>query len=79
MMRSRAVIVTAVLFVVGILIDVLTGAPGYFPGYAATIGLVGTFVLGVGSKWLAGLFIQAPEDYYPLDVPADDGVEDLRG
>ncbi len=76
-MRSRAVIVTAVLFVVGILIDVVTDAPGYFPGYAAAIGLGGTLVLGLGSKWLAGLFIQAPEDYYPLDVPGD--VEDLRG
>ena len=76
-MRSKAVIVTAALFVVGIVIDVVTSAPGYFPGYAAAIGLGGTIVLGVGSKWLAGLFIQAPEDYYPLDTPGD--VEDLHG
>jgi len=76
--NRRALIVTGALFALGILVDVLTGAKGPFPGYAASIGLFGCIVIIIGSKWLGKLFIQAPEDYYPDDTPPDH-VEDLRG
>lgn len=78
MKNRRALLVTAVLLVVGILVDVVTGADSAFPGYAASIGLFGCIVIIIGSKWLGKLFIQAPEDYYPQDTPPDH-VEDLRG
>jgi hypothetical protein len=42
------------------------------------IGLVGCIVIVIASKWLGKAFIQAPEDHYPDDAPADH-VEDLRG
>jgi hypothetical protein len=75
-MNRRAMTVTAVLFAVGIGVDVLTDAK-YFPGFAATIGLFGCIVIVVVSKWL-GTTLSRPEDLYPADVPAD-AQEDLRG
>jgi hypothetical protein len=75
-MDRRALPVTAVLFAVSVAIDVATGAKN-FPGYSATIGLVGCIVIVVVSKWL-GTALSRPEDLYPADVPTD-LQEDLRG
>jgi hypothetical protein len=75
-MNRTALAVTAVLFGIGVLADVLTGAKN-FPGYAASIGLFGCIVIVVVSKWLGGA-LSRPEDLYPEDVPAD-VQEDLRG
>jgi len=75
-MNRRAIGVTAVLFAVGIVLDVATDAK-YFPGFAATIGLFGCIVIVVVSKWF-GNVLSRPEDLYPADVPAD-VQEDLRG
>jgi hypothetical protein len=68
--------VTAVLFALGIVADVVTGTKN-FPGYAASIGLFGCIVIVVVSKWL-GQALSRPEDLYPDDIPAD-VQEDLRG
>jgi peptidoglycan/LPS O-acetylase OafA/YrhL len=76
--RPRAVVVTAVAFVAGVGVDLLIGDVHYFPGYAATIGLVGCVVIVLASKWLGKALIQRPESHYPDDVPAD-LQEDLRG
>jgi hypothetical protein len=75
-MNRTALAVTAVLFALGVLVDIATGAKN-FPGYAASIGLFGCIVIVVVSKWLGGA-LSRPEDLYPDDVPAD-VQEDLRG
>jgi hypothetical protein len=74
---NRPVLITAVAVVVGVLIDLATGY-STFPGYAATLGLVGGAALVFGAKALGGAFVQRSEDYYPEDTPADE-QEDLRG
>jgi hypothetical protein len=74
---SKPVLITAVAVVVGVLVDLATGYSLY-PGYAATLGLLGGAALVFGAKWLGGAFVQRPEDYYPEDAPADE-QEDLRG
>ena len=75
-MNRRALLVTSVLLVAGIVADVLTGAKN-FPGYSALIGLLGCLVIVVVSKWF-GNVLSRSEDLYPEDVPAD-LQEDLRG
>jgi hypothetical protein len=75
-MNRRALLVTGALLVVGVGLDVATGAKN-FPGYAASIGLLGCIVIVVVSKWLGGA-LSRREDLYPDDVPAD-VQEDLRG
>jgi hypothetical protein len=75
-MNRTAVTVTAALLALGVVVDIVTGAKN-FPGYAASIGLVGCVVIVVVSKWLGGA-LSRPEDLYPDDVPAD-VQEDLRG
>jgi len=75
-MNRTALAVTAVLFALGVLVDIATGAKN-LPGYAASIGLFGCIVIVVVSKWLGGA-LSRPEDLYPDDVPAD-VQEDLRG
>jgi len=75
-MNRTALVVTAVLFAVGVTLDVLTGAKN-FPGYAASIGLFGCIVIVVVSKWLGGA-LSRRDDLYPYDVPSD-AQEDLRG
>jgi len=74
--NRRALLVTAGALAVGVTLDVVTGAK-YFPGYAASIGLLGCITIVVVSKWL-GTLLSRPEDLYPGDVPAD-VQEDLRG
>jgi hypothetical protein len=64
--------------VAGVAVDVAIGATLPYPGYAATIGLVGCVLIVVVSKWLGGAFIQQPEDYYPDDAPPD-RQPDLHG
>ncbi len=76
-MNRTALVVTAVAFALGVLVDVLTDA-AYVPGYSAAIGLFGCVVIIIASKWLGKAFIQKDEDYYPHDAPAD-AQEDLRG
>jgi hypothetical protein len=75
-MNRTALAVTAGLFVLGAILDVVTGASN-FPGYAASIGLLGCIVIVVVSTWLGGA-LSRPESLYPDDVPAD-VQEDLRG
>jgi quinol-cytochrome oxidoreductase complex cytochrome b subunit len=75
-MNRTALAVTAVAFAVGVALDVATGAKN-FPGYSATIGLVGCIVIVVVSKWF-GTLLSRPEDLYPGEEPAD-AQEDLRG
>jgi len=75
-MNRTAAAVTAVLFAVGVGVDVVTGSSN-FPGYAASIGLFGCIVIVIVSKWLGGA-LSRPEDLYRDDVPAD-VQEDLRG
>jgi len=75
-MNRTAVVVTAGLFALGVALDVVTGAKN-FPGYAASIGLLGCITIVVVSKWLGGA-LSRPEDLYPDDRPAD-VQEDLRG
>jgi len=75
-MNRLALTVTAGLFALGIVLDVVTGAKN-FPGYAASIGLFGCIVIVVVSKWLGGA-LSRPEDLYPDDISAD-VQEDLRG
>jgi hypothetical protein len=76
--RPRALAVTVTAFAIGMLVDLVIGEIHYYPGYAASIGLVGCVVIVIVSKWLGKALIQRPEDHYPLDVPADE-EEDLRG
>jgi hypothetical protein len=75
-MNRTALAVTAALFALGVVADIVTGTKN-FPGYAASIGLFGCIVIVVVSKWLGGA-LSRPEDLYPDDVPAD-LQEDLRG
>jgi hypothetical protein len=75
-MNRTAVAVTAVLFALGVVVDIMTGTKN-FPGYAASIGLFGCIVIVVVSKWMGGA-LSRPEDLYADDVPAD-VQEDLRG
>jgi len=75
-MKRTAVTVTAVLFALGVVVDIFTGAKN-FPGYAASIGLFGCIAIVVVSKWMGGA-LSRPEDLYPCDVPAD-VQEDLCG
>jgi hypothetical protein len=75
--RLRPLPVIVVALVVGIPLDLWHGYSS-FPGYGATLGIVGTTVLVFGSKALGQGLLQRPEDYYPEDLPAD-LEEDLRG
>jgi quinol-cytochrome oxidoreductase complex cytochrome b subunit len=75
-MNRLALTVTLVLLAVGVGLDVVTGAKN-FPGYAASIGLLGCITIVVVSKWF-GRVLSRPEDLYPDDVP-DDLQGDLRG
>lgn len=77
MMHRIAWVITATAFAAGVVADLFVGV-GYFPGYAATIGLVGCAVIIIVSKWLGAALIQRDEDYWPNDGPAD-LQEDLRG
>lgn len=77
MVGRRPLLLTGVLLVGAVVVDLLLGAEP-FPGYAATIGLVGCIAIILVSKWLGKAFIQRPEDHYPEDIPQD-RVEDLRG
>jgi hypothetical protein len=74
--NRRALAVTVVTLAAGMTLDVITGAK-YFPGYAASIGLLGCIAIVVVSKWL-GVLLSRSESLYPDDVPAD-LQEDLRG
>jgi hypothetical protein len=73
----RPLVVTAVALVLGLLADLATGYSD-FPGYAAALGIGGTFLLVFGSKALVGRVVARPEDHYPDEVLADT-QEDLRG
>jgi hypothetical protein len=75
-MNRTAMLVTAVLLALGVVVDIVTGAKN-FPGYAASIGLFGCIVIVVVSKWMGGVLSRS-EDLYPDDVPSD-AQEDLRG
>jgi len=75
-MNRTALVVTAVAFALGVGLDVATGAKN-FPGYSATIGLLGCIVIVVVSKWF-GTLLSRPEDLYPGEGPAD-VQEDLHG
>jgi hypothetical protein len=66
----RLIGVTAVLFVIGVLADVVIDYSPV-PGYAASIGLFACIGLVVVSKWLGAVLLDRPSDYYP-----DDEVED---
>jgi hypothetical protein len=73
--RNRLLVLLGVAFAVGVLLDVLVGyAP--FPGYGASIGVVGTLVIAVVSSALTRLAAR-PEDHYPAEIPRD-VEEDLR-
>jgi hypothetical protein len=64
---TRKLVVIAVVVAVGLGVDLLAGTEP--PGIGAVLGLVGTFVLTFGSKWLAAV-IKRPEDYYDQqDLP----------
>lgn len=78
MTRRPALVITAVAFVAGVVVDVAIGATSPFPGYPAAIGLFGCIAIIIVSKWLGKLLLQRPEDYYPEDAPAD-RQEDLHG
>jgi hypothetical protein len=75
--NRRAVAVTAVALVLGLLADLATGYSD-FPGYAAALGIGGTVLLVFGSKLAVGRIVSRPEDFYP-DEPLTDTQEDLRG
>ncbi|MCC5950353.1 MAG: hypothetical protein JJT89_18015 [Nitriliruptoraceae bacterium] len=70
MNRPRLVALTAGLFAVGVVIDLIIDYSPV-PGYGAGIGLIGTFVLVYGAKAVIGPVVTRPEDRYPDDVPAD--------
>lgn len=64
---TRKLAVIAVVVALGIGVDLLAGTEP--PGIGAVLGLIGTFVLTFGSKWLA-LVLKRPEDYYDhQDLP----------
>ena len=70
MTRQRLIALTAVLFVIGVGIDLVIGYSP-IPGYGALIGLVGAFVLILGAKALGNVFVVRPEDLYPDEIPPD--------
>ncbi|MEX0952892.1 MAG: hypothetical protein WDZ26_03580 [Nitriliruptoraceae bacterium] len=76
-MNRRAVVVTACLAVLAVVVDLLVGS-SHVPGYSAAIGLFGCIVIVLVSRWLGAVLIQRPEDHWPDDVPADE-QGDLRG
>jgi hypothetical protein len=64
---TRKLVVIALVVVLGVGVDLLAGTEP--PGIGAALGLVGTFVLTYGSKWLAAV-LKRPEDYYDhQDLP----------
>jgi hypothetical protein len=73
--RNRLLLVLGVAVAVGAAIDVLVGSAP-FPGYGASIGIVGTLVIVVVSSVLTRLAAR-PEDHYPAETPRDVEV-DLR-
>ena len=75
-MNRRAALLTGLALGSSVVLDAVVGVKN-FPGYAATIGLVGCIVIVVVSKWF-GNVLSRPEELYPDDVPAD-VQEDLRG
>jgi hypothetical protein len=70
MTRQRLIVLTAALFVVGVGIDLVIGYSP-FPGYGASLGLVGSFVLILGAKALGSAFVVRAEDLYPDEIPPD--------
>jgi hypothetical protein len=70
MTRQRLIQLTAVLFVIGVGIDLVIGYSP-IPGYGALIGLVGAFVLTYGAKGLGSAFVVRSEDLYPDEIPPD--------
>lgn len=73
-MNRRAIAVTLILLSAGIVLDIVTGAKN-FPGYSAGIGLLGGFLIILGSK-AAGQVLLRPEGHSPDG--ASDGT-DRRG
>ena len=69
-MTRRALAPIAVLFVLGVALDVVIGYSP-FPGYGAAIGLFGCIAIVVISKWLGETFLNRPESYYPTENPPD--------
>ena len=69
-MSRRALTVIAVLFTLNLGVDLVAGY-SYFPGYSASLGLVGCVVIIRVSKWLGAVLLNQPEDYYPGERPPD--------
>ena len=70
MSLSVRIAVTAGLVVVGVVADIVVG-DSTFPGYGATIGLLGCLGLSLIAKGAVGPLLQRREDYYPADTPPE--------
>jgi hypothetical protein len=69
-MSRRAILVTAVAFVLGVAADLVIGYSP-IPGYGASIGLFGCIVIIVVSKWLGTAFLERPESWLGEEAPPD--------
>lgn len=76
-MTPRNLAITAVAFLASIGVDAAFG-DSRFPGYGATIGLVGCVAIILISKWLGTFLLERPEGWLGIDAPADEHP-DLRG
>jgi hypothetical protein len=68
--RRLALIVTAVAVPLGIGLDLVLDYSPY-PGYGASIGLLGCIAIIIGSKWVGKLLLDRPPDHYPDDAAPD--------
>ena len=59
MTRARLLVITAVLAVIGVVLDVAMGADP--PGYALTVGLGGCIGIILVSKWVGKAWLQRPD------------------
>ena len=79
MTRTRLLIITAVLAVIGVGLDVAMGADP--PGYALTVGLGGCIAIILVSKWIGKAWLQRPDpdavpEEPPVPVPEREGDGD---
>ncbi|MFA9432439.1 hypothetical protein [Egicoccus sp. AB-alg2] len=70
MTRRRIWLVTAVAFVVVVLLDLVVQY-ARFPGYGALLGFAGCYLLVYVAKWLGQSVLQRRETYYADDLTPD--------
>lgn len=73
-MTTRNLLIVATALIVSVGVDVAWGK-SIFPGYGATVGLLGSFALVVVTNWLGKTVLDRPEEALGIDAPLDEHAD----